>query len=119
MTGTVGTGAENLVPTGIRTPDRTVGSKSLYRLSYPSPIYHSDNCMNCLKNTDYDTHCIFKIIMQFEAPDSTVDTMTKLKPTIPKNMASILAQAKDLSLPQIVSDTGPYSKGTSNGLKRP
>jgi hypothetical protein len=80
--------------------------------------------MNCLKNTDDDIHCIFKIIMQFEEPDSTVDTMTKLKPTIPKNMASIPAEAKDLSLPQIVqtnyvSDTGFYSKDTSNGLKRP
>ena len=54
--------------------------------------------MNCLKNTDYDTHCIFKIIMQFEAPDSTVDTMTKLKPTIPKNMASILAERQKICL---------------------
>jgi hypothetical protein len=75
--------------------------------------------MNCLKNTDDDTHCIFKIIMQFEAPDSTVDTMTKLKPTISKKMASIPAEAKDLSLPQIVSDTGSYSRGTTNGLKQP
>jgi hypothetical protein len=62
--------------------------------------------------------------MQFEKPDSTVDTMTKLKLTIPKNMASIPAEAKDLSVPQIVqtnyvSDTDSYSKGTSNGLKRP
>jgi len=62
--------------------------------------------------------------MQFEEPDSTVDTMTKLKPAIPKNVASIPAEAKDLSLPQIVrtnyvSDTSSYSKGTSNGLKRP
>jgi len=61
--------------------------------------------------------------MEFEKPDSIVDKMTKLKPTIPKNMASNLAEAKELSLPQIVqtnyvSDTGFYSKGTSNGLKR-
>jgi hypothetical protein len=62
--------------------------------------------------------------MRFEEPDSNVDTMTKLKLTIPKNMASFPAEAKDLSLPQIVqtnyvSDTGSFSKGTSNGLKRP
>ena len=31
--GPVWTGAENLVPTGIRSPDRPAGSESLYRLS--------------------------------------------------------------------------------------
>jgi len=30
----VWTGAENLVPTGIRSPDRPARSQSLYRLSY-------------------------------------------------------------------------------------
>ena len=33
--GPVWTGAENLVPTGIRSPDRPARSESLYRLSYP------------------------------------------------------------------------------------
>ena len=33
--GPVWTGAENLAPTGIRTPDRPARSQSLYRLSYP------------------------------------------------------------------------------------
>ena len=33
--------AKNLVPTGIRSPDRPARSESLYRLSYPgSPSYH-------------------------------------------------------------------------------
>jgi len=32
-------GAENLVPTGIRSPDRPARSESLYRLSYPSPWF--------------------------------------------------------------------------------
>jgi len=32
--GPVWTGAENLAPTGIRSPDRPARSKSLYRLSY-------------------------------------------------------------------------------------
>jgi hypothetical protein len=35
--GTVWEGAENLAPTGIRSPDRPARSESLYRLSYPSP----------------------------------------------------------------------------------
>ena len=35
--GPVWTGAENLVPTGIRSPDRTARSELLYRLSYPGP----------------------------------------------------------------------------------
>ena len=33
--GPVWTGAENLAPTGIRSPDRPARSESLYRLSYP------------------------------------------------------------------------------------
>ena len=35
--GPVWMGAENLAPTGIRSPDRPARSESLYRLSYPSP----------------------------------------------------------------------------------
>jgi hypothetical protein len=35
--GPVWTGAENLTPTGIRSPDRPAHSQSLYRLSYPAP----------------------------------------------------------------------------------
>ena len=35
--GPVWTGAENLAPTGIRSPDRPARSESLYRLSYPPP----------------------------------------------------------------------------------
>ena len=34
--GPVWTGAENLAPTGIRSPDRPALSQSLYRLSYPA-----------------------------------------------------------------------------------
>jgi len=49
--GPVWTGAENLAPTGIRSPDRPSCSKALYRLSYPGPfvvswelsIYWQDN----------------------------------------------------------------------------
>jgi hypothetical protein len=35
--GTGWTGAENLAPTGIRSPDRPARSESLYRLRYPGP----------------------------------------------------------------------------------
>jgi len=31
--------AENLAPTGIRSPDRPARSESLYRLSYPGPLF--------------------------------------------------------------------------------
>ena len=36
--GQVWTGAENLVPTGILSPDRPASSESLYRLSYRGPF---------------------------------------------------------------------------------
>ena len=36
--GPVWTGAENLAPTGIRSPDRPARSESLYRLSYRGPV---------------------------------------------------------------------------------
>ena len=36
--GPVWTGAENLVPTGIRSPERPARSQSLYRLSYPAHV---------------------------------------------------------------------------------
>jgi hypothetical protein len=36
--GPVWTGVENLVPTGIRSPNRPARSVSLYRLSYPGPL---------------------------------------------------------------------------------
>jgi hypothetical protein len=36
----VWTGAENLAPTGIRSPDRPASSESLYRLTYPGPVHY-------------------------------------------------------------------------------
>jgi hypothetical protein len=38
----VWTGAENLAPTGIRSPDRPARSQSLYHLSYPGPQLYRD-----------------------------------------------------------------------------
>jgi hypothetical protein len=59
--GPVWTGAENLAPTGIRSPDRPARSKSLYRLSYPvikaSTFIIKDTCVdeNCLYSLVYKT----------------------------------------------------------------
>ena len=39
--GPVWTGAENLAPTGIRSPDRAARSESLYRLSYRGPTSYN------------------------------------------------------------------------------
>jgi len=38
--GPVWTGAENLTPTGIRSPDRPARSQSLYRLRYPAHMFY-------------------------------------------------------------------------------
>jgi hypothetical protein len=40
----VWTGAENLAPTGIRSPDRPTRSESLYWLRYPGPHTHTHQC---------------------------------------------------------------------------
>ena len=40
--GLVWTGAENIVPTGIRSPDRPALSESLYRLSYRGALCFAD-----------------------------------------------------------------------------
>ena len=40
--GPVWTGAENLAPTGIGSPDRTARSHKLYRLSYPTRLNDGD-----------------------------------------------------------------------------
>jgi hypothetical protein len=37
--GAVWTDAENLAPTGIRSPDRPARSQSIYRLCYPTPMF--------------------------------------------------------------------------------
>ena len=51
--GPVWTGAENLAPTGIRSPDRPARSQSLYRLSYPA---HTTNCVGYDKVPFHDRH---------------------------------------------------------------
>ena len=46
--GPVWTGAENLAPTGIRSPDPPTHSESLYRLSYHDPQYRAKKRQNML-----------------------------------------------------------------------
>jgi hypothetical protein len=46
--GPVCTGAENLAPTGILSPDRPARSQSLYRLSYPAHSSNSNNTKTVL-----------------------------------------------------------------------
>jgi len=53
--GPVWTGAENLAPTGIRSPERPARSGSLYRLNYTDPSLLSDtpsNFIQCRRFTD-------------------------------------------------------------------
>jgi hypothetical protein len=47
--GEVWTGAENFVSTGIRSPDRPARSESLYRLSYPGPLFMYGGEGKCLQ----------------------------------------------------------------------
>ena len=42
--GPVWAGAEDLAPTGIRSPDRSARSESLYRLSYSGPLWKCTAC---------------------------------------------------------------------------
>jgi hypothetical protein len=49
--GPVWTGAENLVPTGIRSPDRPSRSQSLYRLSYPALNRSTTDHIFCCRQT--------------------------------------------------------------------
>ena len=45
--GLVWSGAENLAPTGIRSPDSPARSQSLYRLSYRAALYVVDGMVCC------------------------------------------------------------------------
>jgi len=53
--GPVRKGAENLAPTGIRSPDRPARSQSLYRLRYPAhiltPYYRFNPFFNSVSNS--------------------------------------------------------------------
>ena len=55
--GPVWTGAENLAPIGIRSPDRPARSESLYRLSYRGPLYQHNIVLKSTVCRHY--HCWF------------------------------------------------------------
>ena len=59
----VWTGAENLIPIGIRSPDRPARSESLYRLSYPGPqanLFH-DKFVHMDEQTLQSTNAILQL----------------------------------------------------------
>jgi hypothetical protein len=55
--GPVWTGAENLAPTGFRSPDRTARSQSRYRLSHLGPLTFNNMTQNhyyfCIKSARF------------------------------------------------------------------
>ena len=57
--GPVWTGAENLAPTGIRSPDRPARSQSLYRMSYPA---HKN--IVSLINKGIEIMCDFRLLLR-------------------------------------------------------
>ena len=58
--GPVWTGAENLSPTGIRSPDRPARSQSLYRLHYPAHVRVTNFFLLCDKHLVSFQHCDWK-----------------------------------------------------------
>ena len=65
--GPVWTGAENLAPTGIRSPDRPARSQSLYRLSYPAHLYLMGFC-----KIIYNKQCIRLVLTAIVVSQYTV-----------------------------------------------
>jgi len=67
--GPVWTGAENLAPTGIQSPDHPARSKSLYRLSYPAHKYRFCLTIYCISHLfpdhlfTYRHHNVFRILI--------------------------------------------------------
>ena len=71
--GPVWTGAEDISPpTGIRSPDRPARSESLYRLSYPGPMYVSSITLNLFIRG-------FQLIVSLFAPNWRTVWIEKLK----------------------------------------
>jgi hypothetical protein len=60
-------GAENLVSTGIRSPDRPARRESLYRLSYPGPQSRSITRLKDVLKSDFGL-----IIVNLVGQDSSV-----------------------------------------------
>ena len=74
----VWTGAENIIPTGIRFPDRPSRSESLYRLSYPGPQS---------RNRSYNLQFVW--IIEKSSSSSVICQTTGPKP-IPKRLLHIV-----------------------------
>ena len=76
--GPVWTGAENLAPTGIRSPDRPARSQTLYRLSYPA---HMFRCvvfiLYCLCSHQTDVHNALEVFKRHAALPNTTEFIVK------------------------------------------
>ena len=73
--GPVWTGAENLVPTGIRFPDRPASSESLYRLSYRGRAWWEDEQGNGIRCPDETS------LFPASSKPTAVNIQTLLEPT--------------------------------------
>ena len=85
--GPVWTGAENLAPTGIRSPDRPARSQSLNRLRYPA-----HNCIYIVQfilDNIVDVYSVYEFIVKYCVLQLYVNTFHFLSysPMKPVNMA--------------------------------
>jgi hypothetical protein len=90
--GTVWMGAENLAPTGIRSPDRPASSESLYRLRYPNPPIL--NCMYIyfILQSVYWTFCCLhadQILLMLPALQQACATWSKSLPYLYKKIKNL------------------------------
>jgi hypothetical protein len=75
--GPVWTGAINLAPTGIRSPDRPARSQSLYRLSYPAHAFHVKDVISKCKFLTSNFHHFLNAVF-FLLGDSPVSEFSML-----------------------------------------
>ena len=97
--GPVWTGVENLAPTGIRSPDRPARSESLYRLSYPGPLFFFARTIFmfptiAIINTDY-VHKHLTMVGLYKAHrclicDATPELLTLFKQAVPNKGCTTL-----------------------------
>jgi hypothetical protein len=91
----VWTGAENLSPTGIRSPDRPARSQSLYRLRYPAHVY-TINLTNILNVTAswiryFHTRLLFLVLKALVWWLPLIDDVSSLDNRIPKFRSKVMA----------------------------
>jgi hypothetical protein len=93
--GPVWTGAENLVPTGIRYPDLPSRSESLDRLSYPGPTNEMEGDEKCEESTQFFLIC--DALMSFSNLPSAWWTTLPLTFSILQKAAVVSSQTQESS----------------------